>query len=145
MLVELKQLHQITLVTSISTHANFNGQYPYNGGIKGFNAGKTLEVGSFPTNDWGFHDMLGNVREWCSDWYGEYPSGSTTNPLGSTNGSERIERGGGWASHGWGVRSANRVKRHPDIARNDLGFRLCLRPDKGMKTLQGKQTSVITD
>jgi len=86
---------------------------------------KTMPVGSFKPNAWGLHEMHGNVVEWCSDWYGDYPSGPQTNPSGPSSGKERVTRGGGWGSSADLCRSAFRNKVEPEEYGYDaIGFRL---------------------
>ena len=94
------------------------------------NVGKTTPVGTYPANAWGFHDMHGNVWEWCLDWYGKYPDGSAIDPVGPSDGSTRVSRGGGWLNYGWLRRSATRYGGTPDYRFNDLGFRLSLQTEK---------------
>jgi len=95
--------------------ANFNG-----------NISQTREVGSYPSNVWGLYDMHGNVYEWCLDWYGDYPSGSLTDPVGSPTGSIRVVRGGSWHLIARYCRSAFRSSYDPAAGRYSIGLRLSL-------------------
>ena len=92
--------------------------------------GETTDVGKYPANAWGFHDMHGNVWEWCADWYGNYPSGAVRDPVGPTGGAGRVIRGGSWSLTADDARSALRCRDVPAFRRghNSLGFRLSLRP-----------------
>jgi formylglycine-generating enzyme required for sulfatase activity len=56
----------------------------------------TSPVASFTANPWGFHDMLGNVSEWCRDWMGPYAVTHATDPQGPAQGQNRVVRGGCW-------------------------------------------------
>ncbi len=104
--------------------ANCDGNYPCGTITQGKYQKKTMPVGSYEANAWGLYDMHGNVREWCQDWYGDYPGGSVTDPTGPSNGLRRVYRGGGWRSYARNCRSANRSYRVPEVQISGLGFRV---------------------
>ena len=88
------------------------------------------EVGTKKANDWGFYDMHGNVYEWCRDWYGEYPSGTVSDPTGAETGDFRVVRGGSWYITAQSCRSANRSWIRPGNRYYNLGFRPALVPSR---------------
>ena len=88
------------------------------------NIGKPVEVGRYNPNSFGVHDMHGNVREWCEDWYGEYPEGVVTDPKGPAIGFSRVMRGGAFDGNTSNARSSARYNSTPTLRYISVGFRL---------------------
>ena len=68
---------------------------------------KTHPVGMKKSNAWGLHDMHGNVREWCADWYDAELEGGV-DPTGPSSDWVRVGRGGSWNFNAFHCRAANR-------------------------------------
>jgi formylglycine-generating enzyme required for sulfatase activity len=82
-------------------------------------------VGLFPkgnSSEW-LCDMLGNVWEWCEDFYGLYETGSQENPTGPKDGAYKVVRGGAWNIHPQFVRVSNRNRYEPMFRYSNFGFR----------------------
>ena len=75
-------------------------------------------------NELGIYDMSGNVWEYCSDWYGTYPSEDQVNPKGPISGDDHVARGGGVSEGSNYCRVSHRSGRNASY--NDSGLRLAL-------------------
>ena len=85
-------------------------------------------VGQKKPNAWGLYDMAGLVFEWCIDWYGDYPEGPVTDPVGADSGADRVLRGGCWCSTASLCQSGARFKGSPGLRYNYIGFRAAMIP-----------------
>ena len=91
-----------------SSEMDESGWYCYNSGYM------THPVGQKKANNWGIHDMHGNVWEWCLNWHPDY------------EGSRRVIRGGNWNTLAYYCRSARRSNIAPGNRRYYTGFRVII-------------------
>ena len=85
--------------------ANYKATSTYGKGPEGIDRQQTTDVGSFPANAWGLHDMHGNVWEWCEDrWHDNYRGSpmrwtALVEPQAARGSVERrLLRGGSWCT-----------------------------------------------
>ena len=76
----------------------------------GANVGQSKAVGSYPANGYGLHEMVGNVWEWCQDWY-------------NSDKDSKVLRGGSWLTSIDNLRVTIRTYYDPNSKIYNYGFR----------------------
>ena len=107
--------------------ANYDGSETYGEESKSEYRRETTDVGSFPPNAYGLHDMHGNVMEWCADhWHYNYEGAPFYGQAWLDGGDsyQRVVRGGSWNYYPAGCRSAARNYASPADRDNRIGFRV---------------------
>lgn len=92
-----------------------------------FFSSDTTAVKSYPPNGYGLYDIVGNVYEWCQDWY-DYNYYETSRlephqPMGPSQGVYRVLRGGCWKSLREDLRVSHRHRNNPGTVTATYGFR----------------------
>jgi sulfatase modifying factor 1 len=87
----------------------------------------TCPVSAFPPNGYGLYSTVGNVWEWCADWFTTEPSTrGGINPRGPAAGLAKVMKGGSFLCHASycnRYRVAARTSNTPDSSSSNIGFR----------------------
>lgn len=123
-----KQLRYATSTGEISHElANYRA--------KGQVQGATKPVGSYPPNPFGLHDMCGNVKQWTSSLFKDYPYAANDGREDPKVSGDRIKRGVGWDNtfelHYLFFRPTERFNEVPRNCFDDLGFRVVVSSPEG--------------
>ena len=103
--------------------------YTYNEDGSVLEATRTFPVGLKQPNNWGLYDMIGNVREFCLDWYDVFAENDAVDPRGpdaAKYGTYRVVRGGSYATSFFTVRSSWRSGISATYGAADYGCRLSI-------------------
>jgi formylglycine-generating enzyme required for sulfatase activity len=96
--------------------------------IAWYGTSATKPVATKLPNALGLYDMLGNVNEWISDYFGSFSPQAVTNPTGPASGLYRVLRSGAWNYQASNIRGSDRGLDLPSNFNSDNGFRVARNP-----------------
>jgi formylglycine-generating enzyme required for sulfatase activity len=81
-------------------------------------------IGRKLPNPFGLFDMVGNVWQWCNDFYqvDYYEKSPRKDPKGPASGDNKVVRGGSWAAEGEQCRSSFRYYENPSYTDVCFGY-----------------------
>lgn len=105
----------------VCTPGAFNGAYYGECGST-----SAADVGLFAPNRYGLYDMAGNVWEWTSTAFRNYPYSANDGRESIYSDEQRVLRGGSWENSAWNLRTSYRNRVNPASLAYDIGFRCAL-------------------
>ncbi|MFC5865089.1 formylglycine-generating enzyme family protein [Acidicapsa dinghuensis] len=105
----------------------YQGNFPFEDTAEDGYTG-TCPVDAFAPNNYGIYSVIGNVWEWCADWF-HIPNPTALelrDPAGPSEGGSKVMKGGSFLCHASycnRYRVAARTRNTPDSSASNVGFR----------------------